>query len=116
MSTGHHIGQHEQLEKASCDVNTREKFCTTHNCPTTKVVLSTKKWVNKGGGRGFGWLTQKVSKEICRPRDRVLGDHDISTSAVICNRSPGLEKTERESNSGKTFTGLVEGKMNDQNK
>ena len=92
------MGQQEQIEKASCDVNTREKFCTTHNCPTTKVVVSTKKWVNKGRGRGFGWLTQKVSKEICRPRDRVLGDHDISTSVVISNRSPRLETTESESN------------------
>ena len=113
-STPPSIEQYEKLEKASCNINTRKFFCMTHNCPTTKVALSTKKWGNKGGGRGYGWLHQKVSKEICRPRDRVLGDHDISTSVVISNRSPGLETSERESHFGNKSFGLVGITMSDQ--
>ena len=71
-------------------------------------MLSTRKWADRKRGRGYGWITQKITKDICRPRDRVLGDHVISPNLVVNNRSPGCTNLERESEHGIIDSGLVD--------
>ena len=52
-------------EKARCEV-TRRGFCQTHNCQTKSISVTTQKWRDRGGGRGFGNVSVKVKKFICK--------------------------------------------------
>ena len=93
VTPGGYLAQHTTVQQ--------QKLC----CPPRNGVIRE--------GRGYGWLNQKVSKEICRTRDRVLEDPDISTSVVISNRLPGFEASERGSHFGNRSSGLVGITMND---
>ena len=52
-------------EKARCEV-TRRGFCQTHNCHTESISVTSKKWRDRGGGRGFGYVSVKVKKYVCK--------------------------------------------------
>ena len=40
----------------------------THQSNTEKGIISSKSWKDRGGGRGFGWVTQKTTKYLCVSR------------------------------------------------
>ena len=39
--------------------------CETHNCSMTKLKIPTKKWRDRGGGKGFGWVKTILTKYRC---------------------------------------------------
>ena len=39
-------------------------FCLQHKCDMKKCVVSSKKWVDPGGGKGFGWTTPHTIYEV----------------------------------------------------
>ena len=40
-------------------------LCRIHECEMKKFAVSTKKWGDRGGGKGFGWIHRKVTKFAC---------------------------------------------------
>ena len=59
-------------------------FCETHQTKTLKRSITSKKWKDRGGGRGFGWVTQKTSKFLCEP-------------GIVTKRTPCITKTSDKS-------------------
>ena len=67
-----------------------------HDIKMKKLSVSSKKWCDRGGGRGYGWKTQKVTKYIC-------------TAKNIINKGPDISDEERFSDyqsSGNSVLGL----------
>ena len=44
----------------------RGGYCRTHQKTARKTYIVTKKWKDRGGGRGFGYVNNKVVKYICQ--------------------------------------------------
>ena len=44
----------------------RGGYCRTHQKTDRKTYIVTKKWKDRGGGRGFGYANNKVVKYICQ--------------------------------------------------
>ena len=51
----------------SCRQN-RKGYCEEHRCQGKRVTVSSKKWKDRGGGRGYGYVTQRVTRFICVKR------------------------------------------------
>ena len=43
--------------------------CCLHNARGEKYVDKKKRWMDRGGGRGYGWVTSKVVKYRCKVDD-----------------------------------------------
>ena len=43
----------------------RGGYCTTHKVKAKKILVTSTKWKDRGGGRGFDNVTSKVTKYIC---------------------------------------------------
>ena len=56
----------QQEEKAVVCVGTKQGQCETHGCDGEFVKISSKKWRDRGKGRGYGYVQTKVRKFICR--------------------------------------------------
>ena len=57
---------------------TKRGQCEVHGIKMKKLSVSSKKWCDRGGGRGYGWKTQKVPKYICTAKNTVNKEPDIS--------------------------------------
>ena len=50
--------------------NIREDgVCEIHGVMSSRIQVTSKKWRQRGGSRGFGWVSQKVTKFICRAKN-----------------------------------------------
>ena len=56
--------------------------CEIHQCIGTKIKLTSKKWKDRGGGKGFGWVSTKVTKTLCKAKNNTLVGPQISTDSV----------------------------------
>ena len=45
---------------------TKPGFCSTHNTQCRSFMVTSKKWGNKGTNKGYGWISRKTKKWICR--------------------------------------------------
>ena len=50
----------------NCNID-RKGFCSTHGERAEKTLITSKKWRDRGGGRGFGYVTVKSTKYYCKP-------------------------------------------------
>ena len=83
-------GAQSQIEVASNDSNRelppcitdKRGHCDQHAIKMSKVSVSSKKWCDRGKGKGFGWKTFKTTKYICKLR--------LSST----NNTPDLDLTE----------------------
>ena len=39
--------------------------CRDHGCEIKKFMVSTKKWCDRGKGKGWGWVSKRVTKYAC---------------------------------------------------
>ena len=62
-------------------------------------MVTSKKWLNRGGGRGFGWKTMKVRKYKC----------ELSNQDVVSNILPSDENLSRVAGRQDTRSGVGEG-------
>ena len=84
----------------ACNFN-RKGFCLTHLDQAEKQKISSKVWQDRGGGRGYGFVTRKVTKYLCRHRVKTIPQlSDVSTErgSVITtiNKSPNLSEPGRK--------------------
>ena len=94
----------------------RKGYCKEHNYQAKKVTVSSKKWKDRGGGKGYGYVSQKVTKFICK-REGVTAVSDATSTNnteegfVIFNaiKSRNLEELEQ---SAKLNSGDTEGTTN----
>ena len=63
-------------EKANCIIS-KKGFCQTHSCLTNSVTVTSKKWRDRGGGRGFGFVQTKVKKFVCKAKNLSTRSPDI---------------------------------------
>ena len=63
---------------------TKDGFCNTHGWKASKLSIPTKKWAAKRGG-GFGWKTVRVTRFLCKARNDVPAEPEISTSVISSN-------------------------------
>ena len=63
-------------EKANCVIS-KKGFCQTHLCLTNPVTVTAKKWRDRGGGRGFGFVQTKVKKFVCKAKNLSTRSPDI---------------------------------------
>ena len=49
-------------------IATKKGHCSQHGTKMTKNVITSKKWCDRGNGRGFGYKTMKTTKYICKSR------------------------------------------------
>ena len=54
-------------EKADCSIS-RKGYCKTHEQIAKKIAVTSKKWQDRGGGKGFGFVSRKQTKYICSAR------------------------------------------------
>ena len=55
-------------EDTKCEIK-RGGYCRTHEVMTKKFQVSSKKWADRGGGRGYGYVNKKVMKYVCSGSD-----------------------------------------------
>ena len=65
-----------QNEKAKCIIS-KKGFCQTHSCLTKSVTVTSKKWRDRGGGKGFGFVQTKVKKFVCKAENPSTRSPDI---------------------------------------
>ena len=58
---------------------TKRGQCVLHGVMMKKVGVSSKKWCDRGGGRGYGWRTHKVTKYICSAKNKINNRPNISS-------------------------------------
>ena len=46
----------------------KKGYCRSHGTKMNIQVISSKKWSDMGGGRGYGWKYGKVKKYVCRKK------------------------------------------------
>ena len=63
-----------------CDF-TKNGRCKVHN--VDGVSVPSKKWGDRGGRRGFGWITKRVQKFICKARNSGTKVSNISTKRDV---------------------------------
>ena len=75
--------------------------CLQHKCDMKKFSVSSKKWVDRGGGKGFGWKQAKVTKYRCLNKERITVGQSVEINPGRNNLSDGYgranEHFERES-------------------
>ena len=73
-------GQQEEAE-VGCDIK-KGGYCRTHNKTARKTYIVAKKWKDRGGGKGFGYVSNKVVKYICQARVKTHEITPISDSSI----------------------------------
>ena len=53
-----------QWREDKCKIG-RNGHCNTHNMMTRKVTVTSKKWKDRKDGKGFGWVSTKVTRFQC---------------------------------------------------
>ena len=56
------VEQPEVGKKAHTDFVVQEKRCISHNQPLEKMKVTKRVWKDRGKGRGFGYVSSKVTK------------------------------------------------------
>ena len=64
---------------------TKKGVCINHGTTSTKIVVPSKKWKDRGGGKGYGYVTTRVTKNICTARKSLPADTNISTNNLIAD-------------------------------
>ena len=92
VKTGTSVGENQKL--SACET-TVEGQCVRHGSVMKEILVTNKKWVDRGKGRGFGWKQTKSKKIICLDRnlppmnsDRILdnpGDERSTTTTTSQN-------------------------------
>ena len=54
----------EVVEKKLCKPD-KMGVCRDHGCEIKKFMVSTKKWCDRGKGKGWGWVSKRVTKYAC---------------------------------------------------
>ena len=68
-----------------CDIN-RKGYCSSHQREAQKTFVTSKKWGDRGGGRGFGYISRRSVKYICKPRiEKPYGNQNIPTESRNLN-------------------------------
>ena len=86
-----------------CSIS-RKGYCKEHDYQAKKVAISSKSWKDRGGGKGYGWVTKKVNKFICVKRVTVMSDKNSTLvtgerfSDYFHQKSRNLDKLEQERN------------------
>ena len=44
-------------------------MCEQHGIMSTRILVTSKVWKDRGGGRGYGYVTKKVKKPVCRAKN-----------------------------------------------
>ena len=85
--------------------------CVQHKCEMKKFTVSSKKWVDRGGGKGFGWKQSKITKYRCLKKDMITVGQSVEINPGSSNLSDGYrrasEHCERESFNHGTDGGLL---------
>ena len=97
VSTTPSVGENQNPRKCEFD---RKGFCKSHNQQAKKMKISSQKWRDRGGGRGFGYVTIKSTKFICKPKIEASLNNSISKES----RNLSIDKPECEEI---ILTGLV---------
>ena len=88
QDTGNTI--HTTAPSVSCVLN-KKGYCSFHNKQAEKISITSKKWRDRGGGRGFGYVTRKTTKFICKLRS------EPNMSNLISEESRNLANPEQTS-------------------
>ena len=54
-------------EEVTCKPD-KKGYCRSHGTKMNVQVITSKKWSDKGGGRGYGWKYGKVKKYVCKKK------------------------------------------------
>ena len=66
------------MSESKCSME-KNGFCSTHQVQGEKFQIPVTKWKDRGGGRGFGNVTRKITKYRCKFKNSTLVDPKIST-------------------------------------
>ena len=59
--------------------------CKKHGCEGITTKVSSKKWKDRGGGRGYGWVHYQSKKFLCKFRKSTSGGTDVDSSVCLHN-------------------------------
>ena len=71
---------------------TRKGVCQEHQVPGKKLPIPSKVWKDRGGCRGFGYVTKKSTRYICMVGKNARRELNISTEDVINISNAGLSR------------------------
>ena len=75
------VEQQEVGRKAHTDCVIQDKRCISHNQPLEKMKVTKRVWKDRGRGRGFGYVSSKVTKLYCNPKTR--GSVSLMNTSVL---------------------------------
>ena len=92
MSTTPKEQEKEDFEKTTtpsvveCQI-TRKGFCLSHSDQAEKRIIPSKVWKDRGGGKGFGYVTRRVTKYVCSKKIKTIPKYsDVSEKRKLgCN-------------------------------
>ena len=82
-------GQSPEPEVA-CQIDKKGSHCQTHNITAKKVLVTAKKWKDRGKGRGFGYTYSKVAKYICQAKKSMGEVSNISDDVEFLRGSVNM--------------------------
>ena len=71
---------------------TKKGVCQEHQVPGKKLSIPSKVWKDRGGGRGFGYVSKKSTRYICMVEKNLRRESNISTRDVSDINNAGLSE------------------------
>ena len=105
VSSGVSSGNKENNANAKKCSFTRKGMCQEHQVPGEKITIPSKVWKDRGGGRGFGYVTKKSTRYICMVEKKARRESNISTGDVKNINNAGLSKNTDLGATGKVEQG-----------
>ena len=63
-----------EKESSACNINRKRGYCSSHDVTARRILVTTKKWKDRGGGKGFGYVSSRVVKYICQAKSNPVSD------------------------------------------
>ena len=77
MSSKEETNSRESMNKV-CNI-LKNGMCEQHGIMSTRIQITSKVWKDRGGGRGYGYVSKKVKKPVCRAKHIPPTVSNIST-------------------------------------
>ena len=72
------MSSREESMNKVCNI-LKNGMCEQHGIMSTRILVTSKVWKDRGGGRGYGYVTKKVKKPVCRAKNIPPVVSNIST-------------------------------------
>ena len=72
----------ENVAPSSVKCTFKRGTCLVHKLKGEKYTDVAKKWMNRGGGKGYGWITTRTVKYRCKANRNLMASSTLTDDGV----------------------------------